>query len=722
MAWVWVACVRGADVPGVMELAAGLRRFDPASRLCCLCLDQTAFSLLGLVRQPGLTLLDVGHLPGLEGEPPLLLTLDDPLGPHLAPLVLSGLLEVLDRVDGVCWCHPQVGLFASLEPWLEKARDVGLAVVGQVPREAPSLAAVARTPEGARALSRWARSPETSPGPGDGTALAGFDDQDRIDLSSRLSGPRLDGRLLAGFDFRMTRWIHPDYMLASGFSDQGFDLDLMRFLYRPRAQALAGHLDELSRLTADSDLARLFPMPGPGSLGPGTPVLARDKGAQPLAELGGVPVRLGRDWVLHCPPGPGRELGLACQGGDRGGPWPLDYLTGREHGRDLAWATMATAKADQARQRGEPGVARELCGQVLAEFHDHPAALLVLAKMDAAGGEYNLALARLRQALERDPHHREAVLEMLRIYRLACRCPDAEGAAAGWLDRYPDDVQVRRVLNDLQQARHARLASECARMEPVDGPGPCRVTVLVSTYASAGFISRCLKDLLAQTIRPEMEVVVVDADSPQDEMSVVADFQRDNPFIRYYRTPSRISVYQAWNLAITLARGRYLVPFSTNDRLLPHALETLCGVLDSDPDARLAFGDTWLTDRPHQEPGSHSPSPVDGGVWRWPDYSFAHNLENVCVGPHPMWRASVHAESGYFDERHPRVADQEFFLRLGRVGGLVHVPEITGLAWLDPASVSGRAGTGPEHERIRRVYRRIQAREALEAAVFSAPS
>lgn len=230
------------------------------------------------------------------------------------------------------------------------------------------------------------------------------------------------------------------------------------------------------------------------------------------------------------------------------------------------------------------------------------------------------------------------------------------------------------------------------------------ISVIVSSYCAEAFMRECLDDLANQTMVARMEVIVVDAASPERERDIVFEFQQGHPGhpqITYVRTPSRIGVYAAWNLALRLARGRYVTPFSTNDRLSPDAYERLADALDGHRDVALVYGDTYLTDRPHESFDRHHRT----GTWQWPEYSYSQLRRGCCVGPHPMWRRAVHDTVGYFDESYVALGDQDFWIRLGAQHRLLHIPVVTGLYWRSPEGLSNRADIAePEERRLRSTY------------------
>jgi glycosyltransferase involved in cell wall biosynthesis len=293
-------------------------------------------------------------------------------------------------------------------------------------------------------------------------------------------------------------------------------------------------------------------------------------------------------------------------------------------------------------------------------------------------------------------------------------------------DSQPHDEQLVRMWTALtrERARRTVLSSEVV-VPPGNADRAYDVSVIVSTYNSAAFIDECLHDLVHQSIAQRSEIIVIDAASPQDERSIVVDYQQRYPQIRYLRTPQRIGIYEAWNIASVLARGTFITPFSTNDRLSPTAHERLLRTLVDHPQVMLAYGDTHLTQKPHERFDAFTPTHYFGGAFRWPEYDFCQLLTSCLVGPNPMWRAAVHEHIGYFDERYVAIGDQDFFLRVGERFALKHLAEYTGLYWLteEGLSVSGptpRAEISRAHFKYqRRNITRLNAEQpnALVAAL-----
>lgn len=219
-------------------------------------------------------------------------------------------------------------------------------------------------------------------------------------------------------------------------------------------------------------------------------------------------------------------------------------------------------------------------------------------------------------------------------------------------------------------------------------------------------MTECLEELIKQTKFEQLEIIVVDAASPQNEKGIVTSYQKTYDNICYLRLNKRIGIYPAWNIGIKKTKAPYITAFSTNDRLNPVAYETLSNALDENPSVDLVYGDTFLSPIPHTP--YESGRDIPGLVFKWPDYSYRYLLANNCIGPHPMWRRRVHANVGYFDERYIALGDQEFWLRLGRKFRMLHIPFFSGLFWWTPNSLSGDESLSEkEFVEIRKKYMQI---------------
>ena len=241
--------------------------------------------------------------------------------------------------------------------------------------------------------------------------------------------------------------------------------------------------------------------------------------------------------------------------------------------------------------------------------------------------------------------------------------------ASEQLDR--DDV-VHRVVGSIP------APVPDAVFEGDEHPGAPRVSALVSTYDSEALIEGCLEDLVQQSLfaRGELEVVVVDSCSPGDEARIVRRYIERYPGrVRLLRTREREGVYMAWNRAARAARGDYLTNANTDDRHHPDALERLADVLDREAETGLVYARSLVT----HDVGADFASATHSGLLAWPRFERERLLHGCFIGPHPMWRKSVHAKVGWFDQRFVVAADYELWMRIAECFDVTLVEAYLGL-------------------------------------------
>ena len=198
------------------------------------------------------------------------------------------------------------------------------------------------------------------------------------------------------------------------------------------------------------------------------------------------------------------------------------------------------------------------------------------------------------------------------------------------------------------------------------------VTAIVSTYNSERFIGGCLEDLERQSIADQLEIIVVISGSQQAEEKIVNEFCKKYSNIRVIKTAVRETVYQAWNRAIKIARGKYLTNANTDDRHRADAFEKMVIVLEEDPSTALVYVDQKYF-RETNDQSKEFMFDRDRGP-----FSRTRLLDECFVGSQPMWRASVHKEYGYFDEAFFTAGDYEFWLRITQSHKFAHLKELLG--------------------------------------------
>lgn len=132
------------------------------------------------------------------------------------------------------------------------------------------------------------------------------------------------------------------------------------------------------------------------------------------------------------------------------------------------------------------------------------------------------------------------------------------------------------------------------------------VSVVVPVYNMERFLAETLDSVLASDY-PNFEVVAVDDGSTDGSAAILDSYAARDPRVRVFRQPNG-GVCRARNHAVSEARGRFILPVDSDDRISPTVISAAVAVMESDPRVRVVipraefFGDRT-------------------GEWRLPDYS-----------------------------------------------------------------------------------------------------
>ncbi len=212
------------------------------------------------------------------------------------------------------------------------------------------------------------------------------------------------------------------------------------------------------------------------------------------------------------------------------------------------------------------------------------------------------------------------------------------------------------------------------------------VSAIVSTYNSDQFIRGRLNNLLHQTIGDNLEIIVVNSGSKENEDIIIrTEYLNKYDNIKYIQTLERESIYRAWNRGIKAAKGRFITNANTDDRLREDALEILSNYLMKHSEVALVYADQYVTSVPNAEFDNIKKTTVQ----RWNNFQHDRLFEGCLTGPQPMWRASLHFENNlWFDENYEVAGDYEFSCNVALKYQLRRIPEILGVYYLSPNSTN----------------------------------
>lgn len=207
-----------------------------------------------------------------------------------------------------------------------------------------------------------------------------------------------------------------------------------------------------------------------------------------------------------------------------------------------------------------------------------------------------------------------------------------------------------------------------------------RVSIIASVHESDDFIRGFLEDTTRQTIFPQSELIIINANSSGNEEGIIFEYTAKYPNIKYQRLDSDPGLYGVYNYAISLASADLIANADIDDRRNPEFLEKQVEMLESNPGIDLVYSEYLITNNPNET--------WENNQYRYkvkmPDY--LPSLMNFCLpGPQPVWRKQMHEKYGLFDESFRFSGDWEFWCRASAKGAnFKRIDGLSGLHYNNP--------------------------------------
>lgn len=250
----------------------------------------------------------------------------------------------------------------------------------------------------------------------------------------------------------------------------------------------------------------------------------------------------------------------------------------------------------------------------------------------------------------------------------------------------------RRKAQDADGLARARAALRPALPFRFSAEPGVEITAIASLFRGGDFIEQFMDNITSQTcFDRHCELIIVDAESPENEVETIARYLDRHPGVRYQRMNSRVGIYEAWNIGVQMARGRYLTNTNLDDLRRRDSLEIQAGALQALPFADVVYQDFYYSFDPGLDWegvaafGYRSDVPVIT-PYNMLRFNSPHNA--------PMWRRSLHDELGLFDASFRSAGDYEFWMRClaaGKTFYKVNEPHV--VYYQNPKGLSTRSDT-----------------------------
>ncbi len=117
------------------------------------------------------------------------------------------------------------------------------------------------------------------------------------------------------------------------------------------------------------------------------------------------------------------------------------------------------------------------------------------------------------------------------------------------------------------------------------------VTVYITNFNYGGYIKKAIESVLQQS-KQNFELIIIDDGSTDESVNIINEYSDNQKIKLIFQHNKGLNVTN--NIAIKIARGRYIMRLDADDWLDSHAIELMSNYLERNPEVGLIFPDYYL--------------------------------------------------------------------------------------------------------------------------------
>ncbi|MBN2572305.1 MAG: glycosyltransferase family 2 protein [Ignavibacteriales bacterium] len=183
------------------------------------------------------------------------------------------------------------------------------------------------------------------------------------------------------------------------------------------------------------------------------------------------------------------------------------------------------------------------------------------------------------------------------------------------------------------------------------------VSIIIPCYNQENYIAETLNCIIVQEFQ-DWECIVIDDGSTDTSGLICKKYSKDDRRIKYFKKINE-GPSLARNYAISISKGKYILPLDADDLISKDYVQLCVEVLDKNPKVKLVYSEAEFFDQKK-------------GKWILPEFTFSKLLLYNMIFCSAMYRKTDFlVTKGYDPKMAKGLEDWEFWIELLKTGGKV---------------------------------------------------
>lgn len=195
-----------------------------------------------------------------------------------------------------------------------------------------------------------------------------------------------------------------------------------------------------------------------------------------------------------------------------------------------------------------------------------------------------------------------------------------------------------------------------------------RVSVIMNCYNCSKYLREAIDSVYAQTYK-NWQIIFWDNASTDNSADIANSYDKR---LRYFRGEKTVPLYEARNLALKEATGKYIAFLDCDDMWLSNKLELQVKALEENKIVGLVHTNVEILEHHGSRRILHKKVLSSGKVFREILRDYRINLQTVMIS-----RKVLELLNYWFDESMNHAGDADLFLRIAYNWEVLYIPEVT---------------------------------------------